>query len=94
MDSKNLLPLPSISPRTGSNSQTRREQKINTEPQKERLASLEKEVFKTKVQIIKLQRELDRPIENLKRVDHANLPPRHLEKHKLPDEIKLKKAIK
>jgi hypothetical protein len=68
--------------------------KLDTVQSKERLSSLEKQVLKTRVKIIKLHRELNRPKENLKKVDLVNLPPRHLEKHKLPDEIKLKKEIK
>jgi hypothetical protein len=54
----------------------------------------EKEMMKQRVKVIKLMRELNRPIENFKRMDPSLIPARHSIQHKLPDEIKLKKALK
>jgi len=59
-----------------------------------KLLLLNKECLKLRVQVLKIERELARPYEILKFIDPKNRAPRALEKHKLPDELRLKSRLK
>ena len=57
------------------------------------LTATQLEALKQKIKVMKLQRELNRPSENHSRVENNSTKPRTNAKHKLPDEIKLRKAL-
>jgi hypothetical protein len=59
-----------------------------------KLLVLNKECLRLRVKVLKLERELARPSQIVKFIDIKNRAPRALEKHTLPEEIKLKQSLR
>jgi len=59
------------------------------------LTTNQKETLKQKIKVLKLQRELNRPVDNLQRTEQGQTykPIRISAKHNLPDEKKLRNAL-